>query len=53
MSNTSITLTTKDFVTGYLGESNSKDYFTLAVNAGQTYSIGLAGQLMKMVLLLL
>ena len=43
MSNTSITLTTKDFVTGYLGESNSKDYFTLAVNAGQTYSIGLVG----------
>ena len=43
MSNTSITLTTEDFVTGYLGESNSKDYFTLAVNAGQTYSIGLVG----------
>ena len=43
MSNTSITLTTKDFVTGYLGESNSKDYFTLAVNAGQTYSIGVVG----------
>ena len=43
MSNTSITLTTKDFVTGYLGESNSKDYFTLAVKAGQTYSIGLVG----------
>ena len=43
MSNTPITLTTEDFVTGYLGESNSKDYFTLAVNAGQTYSIRVVG----------
>ena len=43
MSNTPIAFTTEDFVTGYLGESNSKDYFTLDVNAGQTYSISFMG----------
>jgi serralysin len=43
MSNTPIAFTTEDFVTGYLGESNSKDYFTLDVNAGQTYSIAFIG----------
>jgi serralysin len=43
MSDAPIALTTKDFATGYLGDSNSKDYFTLAVTAGQTYSIAVIG----------
>jgi len=43
MSDAPIALTTRDFARGYLGESNSKDYFTLAVTAGQTYSIAVIG----------
>ncbi len=38
-----IALTTEDFATGYLGESNTRDFFTLSVTAGQTYSIAVIG----------
>ena len=43
MLDTPITLTTEDFATGYLSESHGRDYFTLSVTAGQTYSIAVIG----------